>query len=213
MKSTSVRLRCIVGLRDCNICRLGALCAFLLTVLLLRAEERSKLIPFSSSESAKLQSKLDLKALPEGNRNLQVDRKQSFRLIAEGQSELDIIPVKFDTPIPETEGVRENCGVYLLRQNAPMKFFWTLGRDTNLPFNCLSLDALGIQPFENEKPAIILLYTTEDPGPHEAQRWPYVITWDENSKDYVITDGWGRDTGLDPKTTIRDIQRLLGRKK
>ena len=164
----------------------------LLFLPLLASADKPTLVPLSSAELQALRSKLDPKLLPGGNRNLEVDRKQSFRLIQEGQPELDLVPVRFDTPIPHTTGARVNCGVYLLKQNVPGKFFWTLGSDTELPFNCLHLDAVGIQPFKNDKPAIIFLYSTEDPGPHEPMRWPYVLSWDDHSKEYVIPDAWER---------------------
>jgi len=187
----------------------------LLFLPLLAGADKPKptLVPLSPTELQALQSKLNPKLLPDGIRNLEVDQKQSFRLMQEGQPELDLVPVRFDTPIPNTTGARENCGVYLLNSKVPTKFFWTLGSDTDLPFNCFRLVAVGLQPIENNKPAIIFLYNTEDPGPHEPMRWPYVISWDDRSKEYVITDAWSHDTGLDPKTTIRDVQRLLGNKK
>ena len=201
----------------------GGVCAFsfrlafgvLLFLPLFASADKPKprLVPLSPVELQALQSKLDPRLLPEGNRNLEVDQKQSFRLMQEGQPVLDLVPVRFDTPIPDTTGARENCGVYVLSSNVPGKFFWTLGSDTDLPFNCFHLVAVGLQPFENDKPAIILLYSTEDPGLHEPIRWPYVLSWDDHSKTYVITDAWARDTGLDPKTTIRDVQRLLERKR
>lgn len=183
---------------------------------ILAKAQQAKLLPPTPTELHDVKDKLDLKLLPEGAKNLEIEGKQVFNLVNSNTIQLTLVPVRFEIGIQHSigESTISDCGIYLIPAHGAGSFIWTIGKEEELSglVQCTGLQAVGVQSLGDSNPALILIYRAYTV--HESFSQPYIFSWDKDSKKYQIDDAWDRQIAEESKTpTIRSIRRLMSKAK
>jgi hypothetical protein len=144
------------------------------------AQVRSTLL--TPAEISRIAPKLDRKQIPSFSAEMDIERKQSFRLAGPGFETFSMLPVGFDSTSKENKIPAPRCGVFIVPEAGAATFVPTLGHGWTEAETCNELDGVGFLAGKDH-PYILLLYTGSSPNAVTSE--PVILVWDAAAKHYV----------------------------
>ena len=154
--------------------------------------QTASLKPFPASEAADLINRIPKTLLPPHTSHLEVQKKQAFTLVAPGQIDLLLVPVKFWHGEPSEIDVnhmlveRDRCGLFVMPKDGKSSFVWTMDDKTGLAVDlCGEVTAMATMSNEGARPRLIAIYRTYSP-PQFEDIAKYVLVWDATKETYAV---------------------------
>ena len=154
--------------------------------------QTASLKPVPPDEAVRLINRIPKTLLPPHTSHIEVQQKQAFSLVAPGQPDLLLVPVKFWHGEPSEIDAnhmlveRDRCGLFVMPKDGKASFVWTLDDKTGLAVDfCGGMTAIGTIPNEGARPRLIAIYKTYSP-PQFEDIPKYVLVWDATKETYAV---------------------------
>ena len=157
---------------------------------LAQQRQTASLKPLPPGEAAGLIDHIPKTLLPTHSSRVEVQKKQVFSLVAPGQTDLLLVPVRFWHEEPEqldTEHTlipEDRCGLFVMPKGGVASFVWTDTSDSVIGL-CGGVKAIGMMPQEGARPRLILIYRTYSP-PQQEYVATFVLAWDAAKGMYAV---------------------------
>jgi hypothetical protein len=147
-----------------------------------------KAVPLS--DTANLANRIPKGLLPSHSSRVSVVQKQVFSLVAAGQPDLLLVPVKFwhdETAQMDPDHMlmpEDRCGLFVMPKGGTASFVWTDTSDSTIGL-CGGVQAIGMMPQEGARPRLILIYRTYSP-PQQKYVATFVLAWDAAKGTFTV---------------------------
>lgn len=165
----------------------------------------------SATELAGARSKLNRSTVPRIAGQLQVDSKQVFELGNGGKVFMYIVPVRYDsydTEVPTHTSFR--CGVFILPEDGPGKFYPTIGYGDSEPVQCRETRAVDFVNLHtrNMPPTIFVIYGGNTPNTETGG--VVVFSWNPSKNAFFEDERLESSLSYDPRAvTASTVRRQL----